>query len=87
MEKTEMDNSTATSTTSISWYRTSILHIEGEASAWYRPFIRSFTGAAGTANGEIETQSWTPEADGCPRSSTVDDSSGNGFQIAAAREG
>lgn len=72
-----------------SWYRTSISHIEGEAPAWYRPFIdvyTSFEAHSSDWSGHYiksvyETQSWTPEArtDGCPRSYTVDDSSGNGF--------
>lgn len=59
MEKTEMDNSTATSTTSIDEADTELQSCTLKGRHRPGPFIRSFTGekAAGTANGEIETQS------------------------------
>lgn len=78
-----------------SWYNTSISHIEGEAPAWYRPFIYVYTSfeenykqAIEAIKSVYETESWTPEArtDGCLRSSTVDDSSGNGFEISTAND-
>ena len=53
------------------------LCFEAHESDWSRYYKQSV----------YETQCWTPEArtDGCPRSSTVDDSCGNGFEKAAAK--